>query len=95
MKNWHVANNETTSPGVRLHEISDFTRFLISTFQEIYAPGEMISVNESIIFKKVGFRFDSITQKNFTSLALKCQNCVRSVDAFESFHYTVAEENLT
>ena len=49
LKNWHVSNNETAPPGNRLNKIADFTKLLISKFQETYVPGEEISVDESMI----------------------------------------------
>lgn len=49
LKNWHFSNNDTVTPGDRLHKISNIMDMIISNIQQLYTPGEEISVDETMI----------------------------------------------
>lgn len=57
LKNWHVVDNQAAVPGDRLHKISDFSKLFIQKIQEVYTPGEEISVDETMIAHRGRLQF--------------------------------------
>ena len=48
-KRWYFSNSETAPEDDRLYTISTFMEMLLTNIQELYIPGEEISVDETMI----------------------------------------------
>ena len=46
---WHLADNEMANPDNRLHKIEGFIEMMISKFCKVRLPGEVITVDETMI----------------------------------------------
>lgn len=49
LKNWHFTNNATIDPNNRLYKISTIMNKVIANIQELYTPGEEVSIDETMI----------------------------------------------
>ena len=49
LKLWHFTNNEECPEGDRLYKVEPFVDMIVQNFQNIYTPGEVFCVDESLI----------------------------------------------